>query len=102
MSWKRPDPAARMVELLTAERSALGREPAPLDFAAAWDRSWAVMVDERAWPHSTKYRRAWRRAMTDTRSACRDAYMHGDAALREWADICTARRVTILGSVPRP
>ena len=36
-------------------------------FAAAWERCWAQMVTERAWPHATTERRSWRAAMVAVR-----------------------------------
>lgn len=45
------------------------------DFDAAWEGCWEVMVDERAWPHATRHRRAWRKAMQVTRSEMRAAFL---------------------------
>lgn len=84
-----------MVELLTAERAALGRQPVPLDFAAAWTRSWMVMVLERAWPHGTRSRRAWRAAMDETAEACGEAFRAG--TLTGWVPTCRERRAEIQG-----
>ena len=103
---QRPNPAERMAALLVAERMALGRDPTRRDFASAWDQSWATMVRERAWPHATKYRKAWRRAMVATRPACRVAFLAGDVALGDWVEVCVERKRRILVidrvEVPRP
>jgi hypothetical protein len=64
----RPSPPARMVALL-AERKrdllVLGVPITEAHFVEAWDVSWAIMVTERAWPHATVERRAWRKAMRE-------------------------------------
>ncbi len=92
---QRPNPAERMAALLADERAALGREPLGLDFRAAWDRSWATMVDERAWPHATKHRRAWREAMNRTRPKCRAAFIAG-ADFGEWVAVCAERKQRVI------
>lgn len=63
---KRLSPDARMVELLIGEKRRVLLEcgyATVEDFEAAWERCWQVMVAERAWPHATSHRRAWRQAM---------------------------------------
>lgn len=55
-----------MVALLAVEKKRLLAEKGKVtieDFEACWDLCWAIMVTERAWPHATAHRRAWRAAM---------------------------------------
>lgn len=57
-----------MVELLTiAKRDLLAQHGVVTaeDFERAWQEAWNLMVVERAWPHNTEHRRAWRSAMTE-------------------------------------
>lgn len=49
--------------------------PAFAAFEAAWERSWQTMVQERAWPHATKHRRAWRLAMRDCKPETRACFL---------------------------
>lgn len=75
---KRPSPPARMVELLSIEKSRLLRDKGHVDrhdFEIVWARSWHTMVTERAWPHSTVHRRAWRNAMVFAKSECEAAFV---------------------------
>src|SRR4051812_29654741 len=44
-------------------------------FEGAWERSWAVMVAERGWPHKTAERRAWREAMRATKPEVRACFL---------------------------
>lgn len=67
-----------MVELLAAEKRRLLAEGSGItraDFDEAWERCWEIMVLERAWPHATVHRRAWRQAMVATRRECRAAFV---------------------------
>lgn len=75
---KRPAPPARMVQLLADEKRRLLADKGRVthrDFDEAWDRCWALMVTERAWPHATEHRRAWRAAMVATRSEARASFV---------------------------
>jgi hypothetical protein len=57
-----------MVELLAVEKRRLLAEHGRVtveDFEVAWVECWAVMRSERAWPHATVHRRAWRKAMNE-------------------------------------
>jgi hypothetical protein len=75
---KRPSPPARMVELLAVEKErvlAEGRDVTRHDFEEAWAKCWNHMIAERAWPHATIHRRAWRSAMIATRSETRAAFV---------------------------
>lgn len=65
---KRPSPDVRMVQLLIFEKRAVLQTHGQVtedDFARAWETCWAIMVTERAWPHATAHRRAWRKAMVE-------------------------------------
>ena len=85
---KRPSPPARMVELLVAEKKRVLAQHGSVDrhdFEAAWDWCWAIMVTERAWPHATVHRRAWRTAMIATKSEMRAAFVGDRTAFAEVA-----------------
>jgi hypothetical protein len=78
-----------MVELLSMEKSRLIAENGTVtshDFDAAWQLAWQVMVAERAWPHATKHRRAWRAAMLATRSEARAAFLGEPTAFAHVAE----------------
>lgn len=68
-----------MVELLADWKRIIievdGRQPTLADFQMAWDRSWEIMVIERAWPHATKHRRAWRQVQDETKAECCAAFL---------------------------
>lgn len=67
-----------MVELLTIEKRRLLAEHGHVtrqDFEEAWERCWHVMVLERAWPHATRHRRAWRQAQDETKLECCAAFL---------------------------
>lgn len=67
-----------MVELLAMTKYWLLAENGVVtrsDFDAAWEGCWRVMVDERAWPHATKHRRAWREAQDETKEECLLAFL---------------------------
>ena len=75
---KRPSPPARMVELLTIEKRRLIDEKGTVtgeDFEVAWEACWEVMVTERAWPHATEHRRAWRSAMVACKPETRACFV---------------------------
>lgn len=75
---KRPSPPARMAALLAAEKRRMladGRELTVRDFEEAWAACWAVMVHERAWPHATVHRRAWRQVQARTKDEFRAAFL---------------------------
>lgn len=75
---KRPSPPARMVELLAVEKKRLLAERGFVtaqDFERSWERCWAIMVTERAWPHATTHRRAWRSAMLDCKPETRASFL---------------------------
>jgi hypothetical protein len=78
-----------MVALLAIEKQRLRAEKGELDrrdFDAAWEACWGVMVAERAWPHATVHRRAWRQAMVATRRECRAAFLDQPTAFAFAAD----------------
>lgn len=65
-------------ELAEADRNfadLLERLPAMAAFERAWDRCWQVMVRQRAWPHATAHRRAWRSAMLDCKPETRACFL---------------------------
>jgi len=67
-----------MVELLAHEKKCLLETKGCLtgeDFEAAWERCWQIMVTERAWPHATTHRRAWRAAMLDCKPETRASFL---------------------------
>ncbi len=75
---KRPSPPARMVALLAAEKRRLLAENGHVtrrDFETAWEACWEIMVLERAWPHNTGHRRAWRQAQDETKAECCAAFL---------------------------
>lgn len=75
---KRPSPPARMVALLAAEKRRLLAEKGHVtrqDFDEAWAACYAVMVDERAWPHNTEQRRIWREVQDETKPECLAAFL---------------------------
>ena len=72
-----------MVELLTIEKRrllAVNGYVTTSDFRAAWERCWEIMVDERAWPHATRFRRGWRAAQFATRREMCAAFVNSPTA----------------------
>lgn len=75
---KRPTPPERMVELLAIEKRRLLAANGTVtrqDFERAWEACWWTMVLERAFPHATRHRRAWRMVLEVTRSECKAAFL---------------------------
>lgn len=64
--------------------------PAMQTFEAAWDRSWQVMVTERAWPHATQRRREGRRALIETKPEFRACFLGLPTAFQRYADAIRA------------
>lgn len=83
----RQDPAQRMAVILVAEDTS--------DFDKAWEAAWDAMCHERAWPHSTRYRHAWKAALVGLRDECAVAVREG-GSLDVWVSACRDRKDVLL------
>ncbi len=72
-----------MVELLAVEKARLLAERGEVtsqDFREAWAECWWVMILERAYPHATRHRRAWRAVLQSTKPEMRAAFLDDPTA----------------------